>query len=383
MSNPGWLVPLQHNGEQKDIPVIPGYEWIKKLPDKKIYFALFERWPSITTGGWTQHDLPLGYDNYIVSFHLEAVDVAWLWRQKVTGPIFVLFDGNYYDLEIPGVYFIPFFYWHYQFNTMINTFGLQPTKIPKYKFSAVSNRINQSRVWVTTKLLEVAQTSSLLVLNTDNIEDKNVHGWHPTGNKKLDDLTELFCSKYINQKLVVDDFDLDRDKNTVSFTATPTNADINKNKNSLVFTNPWQPLYQDCAINFTNESFHYSYTVENGKEYIWPGPFLTEKVLKCLLAGTAFIPVGQFETYKTLSDVGLQFDYDFDTSWDSEPGNLSRFESIIDLIDELNLHSVEELVDKTYESSKYNQNYIVSGKFFEHCHQKNEESIAQIFNLIC
>ena len=358
------VVPLQCFGTQKDIPIFPGYEWIKQLPDKKIYFALFERWPGLDTGGWDKHDLPSGYNNYIVSFHLEAVDVAWLQQQKVTGPIFVLFDGTHYDLEIPGVYFIPFFYWHYQFKTMIETFGLQPSKTPKYKFSAVTNRIIQSRVWITTKLLKVAQDSSLLILN-DWVEDKNVHGWQPTGNATLDKLTQTFLDNYFGQKILIDDFNTDRDKN------------------SLNMTDPWQPLYQDCAINFTNETFHYSYTVENGKEYIWPGPFVTEKTLKPLLAGTAIIPVGQFETYKTLSKFGLQFDYGFDTSWDLDPGNLSRAESIIKLIDTLAQLDLEELITKTEESSKYNQNHIVTGKFFEQCHQKNEESVAQIFDLIC
>lgn len=372
------LVPLRHSGTQQDIPMIPGYEWIKKLPNKNIYFSLFEQWPSITTDGWKQHNLPPGYDNYIVSFHLEAVDVAWLRQQKVSGPIFVLFDGDHYNLEIPGVHFIPFFYWHYQLKTMFDAFGLQPAKRPRYKFSAVTNRIIQSRVWITTKLLEVARDSSLLILN-DWVEDKNVHSWQSTGNTTLDKLTQTFRDNYLGQKILIDDFDTNRDKN--EHTNSLVNPD--NNKNSLACTNPWQPIYQDCAIHFANETFHYSYTVENGKEFIWPGPLLNEKTFKALLAGTAFVPVGQFNIYKILSNLGLQFEYDFDTSWDLDPGNLSRAEGIVNLIDDLNQYTIEELVIKTEESSKHNQNHIVTGKFFEQCHQKNEESVAQIFNLIC
>lgn len=349
------LVPLPWEGSQDDIPSFSGYEWIKKLPNKRIYSALFQRWPN--------QDLPRGYDYYIVSFHLEAVDIAWLTKQQVTGPIIVLADGQSYNFKIPGVYFLTFFYWHYQLKQMQEWFGVKEKINPKYKFSAVCNRISQSKVWITTKLLDVAKESSLIVLNSW-LEEKNVHNWQATGNAKLDQLTQIFRDQYVGQEIKIDDFD----------SAT-------QNQQKITGT-PWQPLYQDCAIHFTNESFHYSGMIENDQEYIWPGPFITEKTLKCLLGATAFIPVGQFETYRTLETLGFQFDYDFDTAWESDSGNLSRAEGIVTLIDNLNQYNVEQLVSKTQDCNRYNQNHVVTGKFFEQCHQTNEQSIAQIFNLI-
>ena len=152
------LVPMPVEGTQDSIPDIQGYEWIKKLPSKKIYFALFQRWPD--------KNLPAGYDYYIVSFHLEAVDLDWVKRQQVSGPIIVLSDGQSYGLDIPGVHFLPFFYWHYQLQQMQEWFGVKEKSTPKYKFSAVCNRISQSKVWTTTKLLESAKESSLIVLNS-------------------------------------------------------------------------------------------------------------------------------------------------------------------------------------------------------------------------
>ena len=349
------LVPMPVEGTQDAIPDIPGYEWIKKLPNKKIYFALFQRWP--------KKNLPAGYDYYIVSFHLETVDLDWIKRQQVSSPIVVLSDGQSYGLDIPGVHFLPFFYWHYQLQQMHEWFGTKEKSTPKYKFSAVCNRISQSKVWITTKLLNVARESSLIALNSW-LEEKNVHGWQATGNAKLDQLTQLFRDQYIGQEIKIDDFD---------------NAAHNQQR---ITGNPWQPLYQDCAVHFTNESFHYSGMVEDGKKYTWPGPFLTEKTLKCLLGGTAFVPVGQFETYRTLESLGFQFNYKFDTLWDSDPGNLSRAESIVTLIDDLNQFTVEQLVNKTQDSTRHNQNHILSGRFFDQFQQKNEESVAQIFNLI-
>jgi hypothetical protein len=349
------LVPLPIEGTQDTVSSFPGYEWIKKLPNKKIYFALFQRWPN--------QRLPTGYDLYIVSFHLEVVDIAWLKQQQVTGPIIVLADGQSYNFKILGVHFFPFFYWHYQLQKMQEWFGVKEKLKPTYKFSAVCNRISQNKVWITTKLLETARDSSLIVLNSW-FEEKNVHGWHATGNAKLDQLTQLFRDKYFGQKIKIDDFD---------------NATQNFHK---ITGNPWQPLYQDCAVHFTNESFNHSSMIENEEQYIWPGPFITEKTLKCLLGGTAFIPVGQFETYQTLQNLGLQFDYNFDTTWDLDPGNLSRAESIINLIDDLNQYSPTELASKTWDSSRHNQNHILNGDFCKHCQTINLNTIDKIYTIL-
>jgi len=363
------LVPWPVKGTPNTVPVHPGYEWLKQLPSKKIYVGLFQGWSNNRDNIWHRNeDLPDGYDYYIVSFHLEAVDLPWVSRQKNKGQIFILYDGNDYGLKIPGVHFIPFYYWHYQLQLMQQWFGVKEKTNPKYKFSAVCNRISQSKVWITTKLLDVARESSLIVLNSW-LEEKNVHGWQATGNVKLDQLTQIFRDSYLGQEIKIDEFD-NATQNSQNITATP-----------------WQPLYQDCAVHFTNESFHYSamhndFNINNGVKYVWPGPFLTEKTLKCLLGATAFVPVGQFETYKTLNNLGFKFDYDFDVSWDLDSGNLSRAESIVKLIDNLNQYSAEQLVSKTQDCDRYNQNHIVSGNFFDQCKQKNEESIAQIFDLI-
>jgi hypothetical protein len=363
------LVPGPVKGTKDTIPTLQGYEWIQQLPDKKIYLGLFQGWDDHKHGSYYQiEDLPEGYDYYIISFHLETVNLPWLIKQKTTGPIIVLVDGNHYNLNIPGVHFIPFYYWHYQLEKMQQWFGVKEKIVPTHKFSAVCNRITQSKVWITTKLLETARESSLIV-SSKWLEEKNVHYWQPTHNKTLDQLTETFRNQYFGKEIKIDDF-------------------VNDTHNKQSITgNPWQPLYQDCAVHFTNESFHYSamtndFTINDGSRYIWPGPFLTEKTLKCLLGATAFIPVGQFDTYQTLTNLGLQFDYDFDTAWERDPGNLSRAESTVKLVDTLNQFTVEELVSKTKAVNKYNQNCVVTGKFFERCDQKNKESIAQIFDLI-
>jgi hypothetical protein len=349
------LVPMPISGTREQIAIHKGYEWIDQLPQKKIYFALFQRWPT--------QNLPVGYDYYIVSFHLETVDINWLRLQQVSGPIIVLFDGVNHNLHIPGVQFESFFYWHYQLEQMLIWFGLKEKSTPDYKFSAVCNRLTQSKVWSTTKLLETASSSSLIVLNSW-LEEKNVHNWQPTGNIVLDQLTQIFRDKYTGQHIKIDNFD-------------------NQTQNNQSVTgNPWQPLYQNCAVHFTNESFHYSSMAENGHDYVCPGPFLTEKTFKCLLGGTAFVPVGQFETYKTLSNLGFKFEYGFDTKWDLDSGNLSRAESIVNLIDQLSQLDIDQLMQATQTSNNHNQDWITSGNFFKQCQEKNSITIEKIITLL-
>ena len=97
------LVPGPVTGTRDTVPTLLGYKWLKQLPDKKIYLGLFQGWND-SKGRYQIQDLPTGYDYYIVSFHLETVNLPWLVKQKPTGPIIVLVDGNTYDLKIPGVH---------------------------------------------------------------------------------------------------------------------------------------------------------------------------------------------------------------------------------------------------------------------------------------
>lgn len=345
------LVPLPWHGSSTDVPHTE-VQWLKQMPNNT-YCALWQRWPD--------KDLPLGYDQYVVSFHLEVIDVEWINKQtkNIQAPIIVLSDSNVYDYNFANnVHCYTYYYWHHQLKKMQDWHGHQTPVEKTYKFSAVCNRITQSKIWITTKLLENAQDTSLIILS-DWLEEKNVHNWQLTGRPKLDDLTIAFKEKYHGQSIKIDEFD---------------NATMNF---QTITSNPWQPIYTQAAVHFTNESFHYSYMVDD-QHYIYPGPFITEKSLKCLVGATAMIPVGQFETYHTLARLGLCFDYPFDISWDQDSSNLSRAESIVNLIDHLNQYSVQELSSMTQSINLYNQNYIISGQFYQRCEQHNNQAIEQI-----
>lgn len=341
---------------------IPAYEWLDQIPrHKKTWISLWEHWG-------TNYDLPPGYDAYILSWHNEAVNLERLRQQaaKSTAPIYALSDGNHYDHHINGVEFVRYTYWHHVCNKIVSWYPkpLEFQHQPQHKYSAICNRASQSKIWIITKLLETARADSIIKLGTW-IENKNVHGWEPTNNHTLDGLTSIFRQLYLDTCIEIDDFN---------------NASDNNQKCT---SNPWQNYVQDSVINFTNESFHYSFMLDtNGVSYIHPGPFLTEKTWKCLVGGRPIISVGQFDVYQCLTALGLDFSYAFDLTFDRDPGNISRFSKLIDLIDHLNTMSIEDLQAACRSSAQHNREYIVKGAFHTRCQQVNYAAINYLLDII-
>jgi len=332
------------------------YQWFQDLP-KDTYFALWVRWPSANVDSI---ELPTGHNLYVVSFHSEAVDCVWLLDQckKITQPIIVLADGSDYDFPWPdNVHFFNFYSWHIHLRQMMDWFPNRQNRNLKYKISAICNRITQSKLLVTTALLENFDREDLLVKLGTWMEEKNIHHGQPTGVEKLDNLSKIFFEKYYGHEILVDEFT----NNTHNY----------QRRNSI----PWQPFYLDSAIHLNNESYPYSQMSHNGITSIRPGPHVSEKTFKCLLSQTPFISVGQFDFYGQLTKLGLKFDYgSIDLSWDQDPGNLSRLSSMIDTIIDLKNYSISDINDMTQESSKHNADIIWSGEFERRCKEHNQHT---------
>lgn len=328
------------------------YPWMALLSDREdIFCSLWSRWGT--------PDLPQGYDYYLVSYHTETIDLNWLKNQTVDGKIIVLFPGKDYNLSIPNIQFISYMELHNDLDKMIKWHGYHKTpQEKKNKFGTVCNRVTQSKIWTTTQILE-SESNSLIILNPDYFKNKNVHNWELTGVDFLDNLTNIFRKKYINLKLS-DGFD------------------NNKDNVQRVSSNPWQPLYTDVALHIVAGSFHYSLM----NDYIYPGPDIDEKTLKCLLAGVAFLPGMQFEVYNWLEKFGLQFNYKFDTCFDSDEGNLSRFETLCKLIDTLSHWTNTEIIDATKDSTQFNLDFILSGGFKKECDKFNNTQIEQLMSAL-
>lgn len=352
------LMPSTFYGKVTDSLPWTEMDWVRDLPGD-VYCALWLQNPS-----GTNFDLPLGHDLYVISFNMEQVDIDWLryQYQRISAPVIVLDDANFYDFQKPeNFHFYTFYGWQRQVELIMSWFPNRALPKPTKKASVICNRITQSKLLIFTALLEILGPDQCIVKLGDWLEEKNVLYRQPTGNSTLDRLSDIFYSKYFGNLYTVDEFD-----NTQNFQA--------------VNSNPWSSFYTDAAIHFTNESYHYSYMQDANGAMIHPGPNITEKTWKTIICGTPFIPVGQFDTIGTLQRLGFEFNYGLDFSWDQDPGNLTRLESIVFLIKQLDNYSVGDLVSMTRDSTRYNLELVLSGEFQKKCRNHNEKIVSEIFS---
>jgi hypothetical protein len=122
---------------------------------------------------------------------------------------------------------------------------------------------------------------------------------------------------------------------------------------------------------------------DQGREYIAPGPFLTEKTFKSILTCTAFIPVGQYRSYQWLANMGLKFDYGaLDLSFDLDPGNNSRMRGLVDLIQSQAAWTAADLYAMTRASTLHNHEYLISGDFGRACERFNRPNLDRMIEHI-
>jgi hypothetical protein len=180
-----------------------------------------------------------------------------------------------------------------------------------------------------------------------------------TGNAKVDNVVDFIKNSFLNKKIIPDQ----------PFVNTPlTNLDYN-----------WS-AYTDCLINVSNESVNNSFQIIDDKDYIMPGPYITEKTVKCLLSRTALLPAGQYKTYEYLQSLGFHCDYPWDTSFDDIPGDISRIEKVFDALDQIKELNFEYIKQKIKHSCDHNREHIISGNFLSLISKKNARYIDQFYH---
>ena len=284
--------------------------------------------------------------------------------KKISGEIIVLFDGVSNNYTIPRVRVLSYYYWHIQLKTMLEWFGsnLHQTKQITHKASAFCNRITSTKLITFTALAEYVGVDNCILVLHDWLESNNIYNENQYLPDTLRHLFDIFFTKYYGKSYEIDEF----------------NKELNNHKHTA---NPWTSSYQNCAVHFTNESFDTS-ALFNDALYTHPGPFITEKTLKCLLGRTAFVPIGQFNTYEALRRVGFEFNYPFDISFDNISQDNDRLVATVELIKTLSTMTPEEIYNGTKESSEHNFNYINDGIFYRHCNELNQHTIEQVIEHI-
>jgi hypothetical protein len=332
-----------------------GWDFLKPLIGKSVF------WASVNWNNQHQN-LPSGYSYYLIK--TEGPNVDWIKKQAllVDGLIFVCCLPNDYDYfkSYTNVHFLPCVEWHYQLDTMLKLFGSDVVKSVDHKVSILTHRVTYSKLVALSAVLENIKSNEVYYSLHDWIEEKNVHHWQDTDNSTVNYYKNLFLKEFKSCQRTTD-------------------IDFLTNKNNISLLHDYHhPAYQNAAINITNESWNYSLQIDHPI----PGPFITEKTLKCLLGETAFLANGQFDTYKTLENFGFEFDYDLDLSFDQIVGDLDRLEKLINTIKSLKDIDTHDLYHQTRPSCLHNKHWIVSGDFYRRAEQFNKSSIEKMINVL-
>jgi hypothetical protein len=328
------------------------FHLLKNLVDQDVFWANVG-WPE-------QHwQLPLGHRGYVLM--VEGPEITWLEKQaaRIDAPVIVLGMVNQYGYHCDDLIYVPWVEWHYQTKEMLAAFSWMPKTHCTHLVSSLSARVTQNKIWSTMALLDHVAEDQRLISISDRIDLKNVHDWTLTDNRVLDDLTQRYRRDLLGRPLMIDDFDHHRQ-------SISNNHDYTSR------------AYRDAVFNVNNESWHYSFKHTPDRRWTYPGPFLTEKTMKCLLSETAIIANGQFDTYRTLESLGMEFDYGLDLSHDTEPGNIDRAVGMVDLIACLGNHGVDYWFDRTWQSRRHNREHIISGDFYDACESINLRSLDLI-----
>jgi hypothetical protein len=310
--------------------------------------------------GWPRFNLPDNYQQYVVSFHTEYLDRHWVIQQATrVYPKSVTLISDFTILPGPewpdNITFVQQRTIHKQLTIGAETHGVNHNIVlPQYKFSSLSFRVSQYKIFITAFLLKHVPSNDI-VLTFHNQVLGDVATW-PSDVPALQGLDLTIPATFIN-------FD---DQFTLA-------------KNSPVANANWNcEPYQNALVNLTNESYHHSSSMIGDTPVICPGPYFTEKMFKPLLAGRPFISVNQFESIKELQQLGFKTDFGFSHDYDTEVGDFDRITKIFNTVAQVNLIPISDLFDSSIDAVKHNVNHIVSGDLSSVCKELNRQHLPEL-----
>ena len=315
---------------------------------------------------WPDFDLPVA-ESYFLSWHTEQMDVHWLQTQalKIYPRKIIVVSDTRVDPSWfwpDNVSFVRYLTWHKQIRVLIDQFGISDApSLPRYKLSSLSHRVTQYKKYITSFLLSTfPKDQMILTYHGWLAKPEDDHGF-PKGIGYLESLTPLTPPIFVN-------FD----------------DDYGDERNHPVANGQWRHEAFECALfNLTNESFHYTDTQIDGRDFCFPWPYITEKTFKPLVAGRPLISVGQVGIYSTLSRLGLKFDYNLPLTFDQDPGDLTRIKGIFDTIELIAQRDIDQLFVDSVDSVCHNLNVLSDGTFDRNCELANAVSREYLTKQLC
>lgn len=293
---------------------------------------------------------PDGFSCYVLGFWFEVFDenvFLTLYNNNPSAEFIILSDMFPNEISLlKRCSWVRLVHWKWFIRSPISE---NSTQLKKYKISSLSNRVNEFKFFITAKLLDLPDV--YLTWNANYLKNVSYdYIFSKAGCAARDELL----------------IHIDRLKNTVN-----CEKFINDPEISLGLAK-FHPAYTQSLVNFTNETKDVSWHADIG---ILPGPYITEKTWKPLLAGNALLFSGQYNTKHTLELAGFNFDYPWPDNYSLLSGDLDRLSELLSLVDDILEMSFEKIQKNIKESVDYNQNLIKTGQIAYYIDQINQAGI--------
>ena len=239
------------------------------------------------------------------------------------------------------------------------------SNIPTKKISSLSNRHEYHKAATTAFIFNNFLSDDIILSWHNNLKDDH-HDYYLRDDffipKQIQ--KELFDREFCtNERILFDDDDLE------------------KFNNPLCNINWHNDAYTKCVINVTNESTFSSIgRLNNEQPIIIPGPFITEKTIKPLLSGTAFLHVGHPFLLEKLNELGINTNFGFPNDYDKEPYEDERILKLYDTLEFIRNTPTMKIYEDSYDAINHNLQHIKSGKFLENCKKHNIKNLNTIID---
>jgi hypothetical protein len=330
--------------------------WAGQLIKGKTWFHFHANWPTANQNRIKL--IPNDADTYVFSWHIENWDHDWLDIFCQTHPNqMVIAIGEF---PVPSKHknlkTLVYSCQHLVISNVLKNFHTDYTfdNQRRYRLSSLCNKPSFTKIFSTAYLLTRFYPRNDLLLS-----------WNTNVQKE-------YCSSvdYVNQikynKLIeelADYYQLSMKSQTISY-----DCYVDNNHGLLDFANI---AYKDSAINLTNETFAQG---QRDNEII-PGPYLSEKSWKPLLAGTALVPVGQPGVYEYIKNLGFDTNYPWPCEFDNVPGDIDRLVEMFKIIDWIFGDQYYDNYSNIMSVNKNNFDYIRSAEFIKLIIERNQQNL--------
>lgn len=329
---------------------------LAQLADGKTLYVLNWVWPSVVP----HLTLPDNYDTYVFFQYREPVDWAWFdqfVQAHPTQKIILLAPlpssvTPYNNFQLVEHQWSP----HYISRALIQYGHTQEVKWPRqFLVSSLANKPSFFKALITGYFHKNYSNRTDLVLSWNINKHREICG-------SIQSLDKRYGIKQLDQMC-------DYYQSTLKYLSIEQEPWINKHYEN----NDWTTscAYTDTLINFTNET----YSQGQQDRRVFPGPQLTEKTRKALLAGCAIVPVGMPGVYNHLRRFGLKFDYPWSCKFDEITGDLDRMEQIFTVIDQIMSYDLDWLHQQLRDSVEYNYYYLRDIAYINCVQEINQQAV--------